>query len=683
MKDHNFFYTIFSIVLIFFIGGPSKAATLHLDLDLDTPGIQSTRTLNPGSVYSFAVIFSGDGTTQFDTFALDVVHTSPQVTLHSPLAGSIVESAPLMALDIYGANAVNSAEALTQGSMPIPLGFEGGLGGVGISSVGGMSFPLLGQDETVELFSGSLTALSGGTSILALSGFPFGADAELSLNGEKIPVTLQGATVAVVPLPPAIWLFITGLLTLLGTGRLKGVIIDTTKRSIRRWALLCLTLIPPLGNAAVDSDADLNCDAMVTSQDISLLASCFGQDPMSNSACAKADVDEDNDIDVDDYSFVSARLGQAYPEMLFSTLQVLLHSEGYSPIGIEAKGDINGDSALDMIIISGPWTRSYTIYFGSNDGNFQPGPSLSVPFNTDFRSLGGDIELDDVDGDGIIDFVMTNEESAVYTVYLGNGDGTYQDDPVYRGSFSRESFMLVDVDGDGTQDVVSGDYVQLSNGDGTFQARRYMAALSSVSSDTYGDLNGDGVLDIVGLSDDGDILVFISDDDGTFQEQQRLATSDFSDFPSMINLVDFNGDGELDVVGLANGIIVFFGNGDGSFREPQRFVATDTTHSSLSSFRDINNDGALDLLDFGSTRNSSGDTEFSVSILLGNGDGSFQEQQHIVDFNYPMTIRSYSMEDLNGDNILDFVFSGHVDDPFNSYIWTILSRKAMNNKCTP
>jgi hypothetical protein len=214
MMDPKFFITIFTITLFFPVSMMCKAATLSLDLDTDTPGIQSTRTINPGSLLEFEVVFSGDGTTRFDTFALDVVYSSPQVALNSPTAGPIVDTAPLMALDLYGANTLSSGDTLTQGNLPSPVGFAGGLGGVGAASLGGMPFPLLGQNETVGLFSGHLTTQT--SSILALTGYPFGVGAELALGGETVPVTLQGASVNLVPLPAAGWLFATGVLTILG-----------------------------------------------------------------------------------------------------------------------------------------------------------------------------------------------------------------------------------------------------------------------------------------------------------------------------------------------------------------------------------------------------------------------------------------------------------------------------------
>jgi hypothetical protein len=652
MKDLKCITAILSIVLCFLIGGTSKAATLSLDLDRNTPGIQSTRTLSPGSALAFEVVFSGDGTTQFDTFALDVLHTSPQVSLHSPFAGPIADGAPLMALDLYGANAVSSGDALTLGTMPIPLGFEGGLGGVGVSSVGGMPFPLLGQDETVGLFSGSLTAHNIGLSNLALSGYPFGVGAELSLVGERVQVTLQEATVTIIPLPPVVWLFASGVLTLLGIRRCRELPMEPVKRVLRRWLFLALGLITPLGFAAVDSDADLNGDAMVTSQDISLLANCFGQDPLNNSDCTKADVDEDGDIDADDFSFISARLGEAYPWRLYSTSLVYANEYGNSGVAI---GDINGDGLLD-VVAGGVF--NVLVLLGNSDGTYQVHQHLAVSDDVnDFDYYSHSIALGDINGDGALDVVVVSRRTSGggYTsIFFGNGDGSFPVRQRYTTGWQPCSVALGDVNGDGSLDMAivncepfalyagppgSDLSVLLGNGDGSFQEQQRIAAGSLHGSVTIGDINRDGSLDVV--LNNGSVL--LGNGDGSFQAHQPFATGDGA---SSVALGDINGDGLLDVV-LSNGSVLL-GNGDGTFQSRQRFDFGAERFSIASvALGDINGDDTLDVV----VADSSVSDDISVS--LGNGDGSFQAPQ---DFAAPG--QSVALSDLNGDGILDVVTSG-------------------------
>jgi hypothetical protein len=220
MKDLRYAKAIIAIAFFFSSGMSTHAATLSIDLDLDSTGIQTSSLLSPGETLDFRVVYTGDGTTQFDTFALDVVYetANTNIFITNPVAGAIVDSAPMLALDIYNATPVSSGDPLDGESMPPPLGYVSPGLAVGVSSVGGMPFSLVEDGESVDLFSASMrvSSFTGEPLNLALTGYPFGIGAELSLAGRHIPVNLQEATIRVIPLPAAFWLFASGVVALLG-----------------------------------------------------------------------------------------------------------------------------------------------------------------------------------------------------------------------------------------------------------------------------------------------------------------------------------------------------------------------------------------------------------------------------------------------------------------------------------
>src|SRR5207302_39262 len=81
---------------------------------------------------------------------------------------------------------------------------------------------------------------------------------------------------------------------------------------------------------------------------------------------------------------------------------------------------------------------------------------------------------------------------------------------------------------------------------------------------------------------------------------------------------DFNGDGRLDLATAnfdSNDVSVLLGNGDGTFQAALTFAAGSGPSSVAAG--DFNGDGKLDLAV--ASRGSS-----LVSVLLGNGDGTFQ-----------------------------------------------------------
>jgi hypothetical protein len=116
--------------------------------------------------------------------------------------------------------------------------------------------------------------------------------------------------------------------------------------------------------------------------------------------------------------------------------------------------------------------------------------------------------------------------------------------------------------------------------------------------------------------------------------------------PSSVATADFNGDGKLDVVVTnsgSNNISILLGNGNGTFQAAINYPSG--TNPLSVAVGDFNGDGKLDLV---VANHDSKD----VSIFLGKGDGTFQAA-----VNYPTgtSPRSVAVGDFNGDGKLDLV----------------------------
>src|SRR5439155_9672381 len=114
---------------------------------------------------------------------------------------------------------------------------------------------------------------------------------------------------------------------------------------------------------------------------------------------------------------------------------------------------------------------------------------------------------------------------------------------------------------------------------------------------------------------------------------------------------DLNGDGALDIIvcsgsGDPGTVSVLLGNGDGSF-QPVDNHAVGSNPRSLA-IADVNRDGVLDVItaDFGSG---------TVSVLLGNGDGTFRPA---VSFAAGTGPASVAVGDFNNDGIADLAVTG-------------------------
>ncbi|MGA7157738.1 MAG: Ig-like domain repeat protein [Acidobacteriaceae bacterium] len=168
------------------------------------------------------------------------------------------------------------------------------------------------------------------------------------------------------------------------------------------------------------------------------------------------------------------------------------------------------------------------------------------------------------------------------------------------------------------------------------------------------DFNADGISDLAVLNEVGhSITILLGKGDGTFQAAPNtLQLSSQGSGPLMAVVGDFNRDGNADlavVMGNTSTIAVFLGHGDGTFA-PAILNSQTAAVSSMLVVADFNGDGIEDLAVENSTSSGSG----SVSILLGNGDGTFNASNVVASgISFPADLVE---ADFNGDGIPDLAF---------------------------
>jgi len=310
-------------------------------------------------------------------------------------------------------------------------------------------------------------------------------------------------------------------------------------------------------------------------------------------------------------------------------------------------------------------------------------PVSTLTFSTSYNFAGGPYGMiaADFNGDGKLDLAAMSLPTGAtsnlsVSVQLGNGDGSFQMPVNYPldGNGGSVSIVAADFNGDGKLDIavlnIGGCGVDvcantisvlLGNGDGTFQPQTAYPTALGAQFLLVGDFNRDGKLDLA-TGNNSDIhlnnynglptvSVLLGNGDGTFQSHVDYPVGDNVTTITTMVAGDFNGDGNLDLTCMSDDaknvaeLSILLGNGDGSFQ-----AATQTslpTHGQSLITADVNGDGKLDLV---STVNTS--PNGVVYVSLGNGDGSFQPGVSYMAGDSPAVVAA---ADINGDGKLDLV----------------------------
>ncbi|QKG54402.1 T9SS type A sorting domain-containing protein [Hymenobacter sp. BRD67] len=329
-----------------------------------------------------------------------------------------------------------------------------------------------------------------------------------------------------------------------------------------------------VSNVAVgDLNGDGNLDIVTTSRGIQVL---FGQangkfdaprtyDATLGGRIALGDVNGDGRLDIVTCQYgsmaggmVSILLGQG-GDNFSSTTSYLIGALNH-PVWI-ALGDVNGDGHLD-IVTANYENDTVSVLAGQAGGGFATasyyvGVSGGKPYC---------VALGDMNGDGLLDIVTTNELANTVSVLLASGGSGFAPAKIYpTGAASNpygnaQQLALGDVNKDGRLDIVINNSYNVSVliGEANGNLAPFIPySIGNHSNTSYavqlGDMNGDGYLDIV-TSSDTNVDILLGQAGGGFAAVQNFSRGNFlSDDCETLALGDLNGDGQLDIV-TANGM---------------------------------------------------------------------------------------------------------------------------------
>jgi hypothetical protein len=346
-------------------------------------------------------------------------------------------------------------------------------------------------------------------------------------------------------------------------------------------------------------------------------------------------------INLLDTSYNNAEIGSAIlTNQSIGLSSPVPYGVGHQPTSV-VTGDLNGDGITDLIVANEN-DNNISVLLGNGDGTFQKEATFATGHTPESIAVG------DFNGDSIQDIAVANTNANSISILLGNGDGSFQPQRTLAAGVGPVSIASADLNNDGKIDLVVANVTEadvsilLGNGDGSFQAAISSSTGLSPQSVAAGDLNSDGIIDLVIANNyDDTISVLLGKGDGTFQSQTKLATGVG---PFSLTMADLNDDGVLDIAVAnrnGNSISILIGNGNGTF-QTQVLVPTGTAPDAVV-VGDFNGDGIPDLA-------VSDQFDSNVSIIPGSGNGTFSHPQAYLMGSFT---GSLATGDFNGDGITD------------------------------
>ena len=361
-------------------------------------------------------------------------------------------------------------------------------------------------------------------------------------------------------------------------------------------------------------------------------------------------------------------------------------------IGAAQWGDTDNDGDLDLVVMG----------YDGNDGNVKVFVNNGNDTFTDaFAGLPdvymGDLNLGDVNGDGLIDIAITGLETTnsvdLSKVYVNNGGNNFTEltsvslPPI---NYGKIKFVDYDADGDlditlaGFSDLTNTAYTKVWQNDGSqnFTEQNLGFPQLWLGDFEWGDVDGDGDLDFVIIgtpSSDSEAHLLINNNN-TFTDDPHFSNVLGAHRVAALELADFNLDGFLDifisgmnVVGSSETVIgkLYENNGAGIF--------TENTNESFSGAQygdadagDYDSDGKTDIFVTGADASFFGIAKLyhnenvnAVNEVLANKFKIYPNPAHNViyienknEFDYTINVT-----DLTGKNILSETANGttHID----------------------
>lgn len=279
----------------------------------------------------------------------------------------------------------------------------------------------------------------------------------------------------------------------------------------------------------------------------------------------------------------------------------------------------------------------------------------------------------DIDGDGDTD-VLISEEYFIAWYENVDGQGTNWSEHVINTDLNRPVPPCSgDYDNDGDMDIMCANFIgsdgdfywwENMNGLGTSWTEHTVA--TTCSGGFYGvcsgDINGDGDSDFIGAACYNNKVLWMENADGLGTNWVELTIDDNFDSSLQVHSTDFDGDGDLDVLGAGTGAdaVTWWENLNGSGSEWSKHIVADYSSYITARSDDLDRDGDSDIL-----LTTGLDGQF-IWLENTNGLGTIWEEHVVYDAGMYNLASDIYPEDVNGDGWQDVLGARNSD---NAVTW--------------
>lgn len=331
---------------------------------------------------------------------------------------------------------------------------------------------------------------------------------------------------------------------------------------------------------------------------------------------------------------------------------VLLEEKGENSAGVNV-GDLNSDGRLDIVLGKGRHGPLFNrVLLNDGKGGFTASNLGTAPDRTYSAALA------DLDGDGDLDIVVSNDEPDRKLVYTNDGKGHFTESATFGSpGWSTRYVTLADLNGDRFPDIVAANrgggapnavpsFACLNDRKGHFPSCDPLPGTESATSIVAADFDGDGAVDLfVPNRDGGQSILLWNDGKAHFPKSTKVG-------PAVTNsriaaAGDFNGDGKLDLVYIEErkkAAYIVLNRGAREFGEPAQLPGPARVPYALA-VADLNRDKQPDIV--------VGWVELPGSVYYNSGKGS---SFHEVAWNDGKgVVYGMAFADFDGDGWPDIV----------------------------